>query len=1231
MALESMKHFGLLCRQVSTEPSLIIKQEIIRGFLLRFTGDTGLLLKLLLPKYAQRVYYVQDKQLLRVLSVVLGVDGDALRDRLNSNGCIAETACAYFHPTASVDSDGWCSMTLSEFDGFLNDMATASAEAERVSLLKRFFSAACSNVVYYFFREIKQDLRLGAGLRVVLGGLHPSAYTVFQNCANVQEVVRRIQASAAVTTTASTTTGNVSAPAASDAAENDADESSRGDGAVGSVNTAMIVGIPLAPMLAAPVRSITQALAKCPNGAFSEVKYDGERIQIHKRGSTLMFFARSLRPMRADKFSGLEHAILQAITADDCVLDGEILMVDVRTSTPLPFGTLGKHRRTQFSGACPCVFLFDILFVNGQSLLTVPMVERREELKKNVQFIRNRVMFSELCIIEGRPDQREALLRQHLQRAIAEGLEGLVIKDMKGAYEPRARHWLKIKKDYLEGLADSADLLVLGAWYGSGNNGGQLSTFLMGCVDPSLPPGAPGRFKTVCKVGNGLNDNQISAISAAYAARMVSTATLRDGQRGPPAWLDCQLCHLPDVVLRDPVTADVMEVIGAELLATKTHTSGISIRFPRILAIRTDKTVESATNLRELQQLFLTSMEKLSAAGVDSSLHLADGYTVMPDEEGNSTRVPSGLIAAREGCATPTLPPQIPSLLTSPQRTRRAAPPAVTYVTKGDATTPPTPSTEPLVIFHCVAVGGRWSARGVMRRISEVYGPSVGKAYEQASVACVLGQVIYAEVSPVNRPGRVFVASAVAQRTAPAGQVPLVDQRALEKALTNAAAYAQRYGASLHIVVPSAETHVQVPPLLDLLGSLCAQRNVPIAVYGVPPPLSPPRQHQQLGIPSTPAEKNEDEREDGVTHLPHSVPSVYADTRLQFSRGRGRRYALLRDVEAQIVYSSCEGTATVAASDVRALLELMQGRCVTHSDRYNAAVSSTHVLVIGDAQVPHVEDANRRCAHVLSAAWVGDCFHDGVRYPESLYRQDSARPTARLLAGQCLLFSASLLRKEGYRWRRLAQLLGATVHTSWCMIGQRTSLALTDTWDDECAEVYRLGGWVVHCQWLEDCVMAAVVLPLDAYVFSPERESQQSDSKGVRRPLSGKSVCLWPSTDTAAHPSSLVACFCRDELGAALVADPAGADLVLLITDTATERQRASVYAGANAQRLVNVEWLRRCAAAGEYVMPTTLPPLLSAMQPRGANDAVCEAVDAAEVATRVTSSTASDGSIEGS
>lgn len=89
------------------------------------------------------------------------------------------------------------------------------------------------------------------------------------------------------------------------------------------------------------------------------------------------------------------------------------------------------------------------------------------------------------------------------------GLEGLVLKNVNGIYEPGKRHWLKVKKDYLfDGkMADAADLLVLGAWFGSGKKGGMLSIYLMGCQDTRTKV-----WKTVTKVHTGFDDTTMDKI-----------------------------------------------------------------------------------------------------------------------------------------------------------------------------------------------------------------------------------------------------------------------------------------------------------------------------------------------------------------------------------------------------------------------------------------------------------------------------------------------------------------------------------------------------------------------------------------------------------------------------------------------------------------------------------------------------------------------------------------------
>ncbi len=178
----------------------------------------------------------------------------------------------------------------------------------------------------------------------------------------------------------------------------------------------------------------------------------------------------------------------------DLILDAEVLMVD-KEGKPLPFGTLGKHKAAGFKDATPCLFVFDCIYYNGKSLMNRPIQERRKHLHDHMKEVGNHVKFSEMKVVT-----RKQQLGDMIKKVFREGLEGLVLKDMRSQYEPGKRHWLKVKKDYLnEGaMADSADLVVLGAWYGSGNKGGIMSIFLMGCYNERTK-----KWCTVTKVHTG--------------------------------------------------------------------------------------------------------------------------------------------------------------------------------------------------------------------------------------------------------------------------------------------------------------------------------------------------------------------------------------------------------------------------------------------------------------------------------------------------------------------------------------------------------------------------------------------------------------------------------------------------------------------------------------------------------------------------------------------------------
>ncbi|KAL5490807.1 hypothetical protein EMCRGX_G015992 [Ephydatia muelleri] len=579
------REFQKLCEDLEGEPSYNAKSRLVEEFLEKdgFSGDVYLLLKLLLPTAGKkRVYNLQSKQLVKLLSQVFSSDVDEMVEDLEK-GDVAETAITFFQRSTVCPPAKTSSLTLPEVDAFLDDLTMVTKEEDQRGVLSKVIRRCTQGDLKYIVRLIKHDLRINAGPKHILEALDPNAYAAFQASHDLQDVVDRVLSQ----------------------------RQGGGDVRPGpkkelSVRAALMT--PVKPMLAEACRSAAAALKKCPNGMYAEIKYDGERVQVHKNGDRFEFFSRSLKAVQAHKVESVKDYLPQACPhGNSMILDSEVLLVDHATGKPLPFGTLGVHKKSAFQGASCCLFIFDIVYFNGESLMTKPLCERRKLLEQNISPVKNHIMLSEQTLVKKPEELSELMLG-----VIKQGLEGLVLKDLQSIYEPGKRHWLKMKKDYLDGgaMADTADLIVLGAYYGTGNKGGMMSVFLMGLYDKSRD-----KFCTVAKCGNGHDDATIARLQ-----KELDMVKISKDYSKVPSWLLINKTLTPDFVVRDPKAAPVWEITGAEFTKSSTHTAaGISIRFPRVTKIRDDKDWTNATDLDRLKSLFKTSKEVTDLPGLKSN------------------------------------------------------------------------------------------------------------------------------------------------------------------------------------------------------------------------------------------------------------------------------------------------------------------------------------------------------------------------------------------------------------------------------------------------------------------------------------------------------------------------------------------------------------------------------------------------------------------------------------
>ena len=467
-----------------------------------------------------------------------------------------------------------------------------------------------------------RNLKTGTGSSLVLRALHPSARDIFASCANLDELFHKLDECESQT---------------GDAEHDERKTSDRGDsedkGVQGkkktqrgsckrtsnirktpkkALSSSMVVGKPCVPMLATAAKHnamarIIKKMRSVKTGKLAvEIKYDGERVQIHHSNSSsspsnVRCFARSTKPVKESKVEGLREHVLNTFGNDhEYVIDSELVCCD-KEGTILPFGTLGTRNKHKYgAGTYHCFIVFDVLVWHGEDVKHMPYSSRRAILE-NLPFSDKEVVLGQSFEAVSQ-DEVMDIMHERMEK----GEEGIMLKNPDGPYKPKSRSaWYKLKKDYLKdgAMADGADLVVLGGYYGHGKNAGKLSTFLMGSWDAE-----EGVWRTVCKVGNGFTDEEVDEMDDWL--RTQGSDSWSDGVR-----VDVHASLRPNVCVRDIRSSRVFEIIGNEFTHSDKHTAGnISIRFPRVKRRREDKEQDARpTTVHELQTLVAASSQSATA------------------------------------------------------------------------------------------------------------------------------------------------------------------------------------------------------------------------------------------------------------------------------------------------------------------------------------------------------------------------------------------------------------------------------------------------------------------------------------------------------------------------------------------------------------------------------------------------------------------------------------------
>jgi DNA ligase-1 len=528
---------------------------------------------------------VAEKLAIKALARASGRRGSEIEEDLNKSGDIGETAQTFIAKKKQV-TFFQKTLTAQYVYEILDKMAKttgAGAVDSKLTLLAGLLSDASPKEAKYIMRTVTGNLRLGIADMTVLDALA----IAYGGGKEARELVERAY-------NISSDLGRVANVVAEKGLE-------------GIKRFQVVVFEPIRPMLAERLASPEEILEKLGGKCIAEYKYDGERVQAHKRGNEVILYSRRLEDI-SDQYPDAIELVKDHVKAKEAILEAECVAIDLETGEMRPFQEL-MHRRRKYEieqamEQYPVsLFMFDALYVDGKDLTLDGYLVRRKALENALKGS-DRVQVAKHIIASKAKE-----LEEFFEEAIAEGCEGLVCKAMgKGSvYQAGARGWLwiKYKRDYKSEMTDTVDLVIVGAFHGRGKRAGTYGALLLAAYNPETDT-----FETVTKCGTGFTDKDLANLPEMLRKHVIPRRHSR-----VQSMLEADVWFEPKVVL---------EILGAEITLSPIHTcaidsirkgSGLAIRFPRFTGnYRVDKAAEDATTSAEVVEMYHGQLKQISEA-----------------------------------------------------------------------------------------------------------------------------------------------------------------------------------------------------------------------------------------------------------------------------------------------------------------------------------------------------------------------------------------------------------------------------------------------------------------------------------------------------------------------------------------------------------------------------------------------------------------------------------------
>ncbi|KAM4537951.1 DNA ligase 4 [Fundulus diaphanus] len=545
-------------------------------------------MRLIVPPFERErmAYGIKESMLAKLYIDVLGLpkNGPEANKLLNyrapttSQGEAGDFAgMAYFVLKKRCTSQG--KLSVKEVNDFLDSVAINNASKQKDQVKKSLLHLITQSSALeqkWLIRMILKDMKLGVSKETVLQVFHPDATDLYNVSTDLKKVCQQLH-----------------------------------DPAVSLSEVSIEIFSAFKPMLAAVanIRNVEKQMGNSP--FYIETKLDGERIQLHKDGDVYKYFSRNGFEY-TQQFGGspLEGSLTPHIhnvfksNVVNCILDGEMMAYNPTAENFMQKGSKFDIKRLMDDSELQtCFCVFDVLLVNNQKFGKEPLKKRHEILQTVFTPVKGRLHVVTKTEVRSTQEVVGAL-----NDAIDNREEGIMVKDPLSIYKPdkRGEGWLKIKPEYVDGLMDELDLLIVGGYWGKGRRGGMMSHFLCAVAEAPQHGEKPSVFHSLCRIGSGYTMKELYDLGLKLAKHWKVYR-----KNDPPASILCG-AEKPEVYI-EPCNSVIIQVKAAEIVGSDMYKTNCTLRFPRIERIREDKEWHQCMTLAELDGFRSKASGKLAS------------------------------------------------------------------------------------------------------------------------------------------------------------------------------------------------------------------------------------------------------------------------------------------------------------------------------------------------------------------------------------------------------------------------------------------------------------------------------------------------------------------------------------------------------------------------------------------------------------------------------------------